>query len=177
MIDVSALVHECTPANVSQVTMHQIVSVESARRPYAIGYKLIQRVQSVEDGKVVTRKKVSTLHTQPKTLIEAVEWARYLQAQGYEFDAGTAQIHSTNFARYGLTVETVFDPCKNIGASARILTDCYTRALDRFHEPARALTSALSCYQSGDFQTGFATGYVHSILTAPKGLTVAGARP
>lgn len=173
MIDVSALVHECTPANVSQVTMHQIVSVESAHNPYAIGYKLIRRVQAVVNGQAVTRKQVSVLTTQPKTLIEAIEWARYLQAQGYEFDAGTAQIHSTNFSRYGLTVETVFDPCKNIEVSAQILTDCYARAFNRFHDQGKALTAAISCYQSGDFQTGFGTGYVRKVLAAPTGVHVA----
>lgn len=169
MIDVSALVHQCTPANVSLDTMHQIISVESARRPHAIGYKLIRRVEAVVDGKVVIRKQVSTLTTQPKSREEAIAWASYLQQQGYEFDAGTSQVHSTNFARYGLTVETVFDPCKNIEAGARILTDCYARAYARYRDQARALTAAISCYQSGNFETGFSTGYVKKVLAAPVG--------
>ncbi len=173
MLDVSALVHQCTPSNVSPVTMHQIVSVESARNPYAIGFKLIRRVETVVGGKVVVRKEVSTLKTQPKNAIEAVEWARYLQAQGYEFDAGTGQVHSTNFAKYGLTLETVFDPCKNIEVGAQILTDCYERAFARFKDQGRALTAAISCYQSGNFETGFGTGYVQKVLAAPTGQRVA----
>lgn len=174
MIDVSALVQQCTPSNVSPVTMHQIVSVESARKPYAIGFKLIRRVDVVVGGKVVTRKEVSTLKTQPKDAIEAIEWARYLHANGYEFDAGTGQVHSTNFAQYGLTIETAFDPCTNIAAGAKILTDCYERAFARFKDQSRALTAAISCYQSGNFETGFGTGYVQKVLAAPTGKRVAG---
>ena len=178
MIDVSALVHQCTPPNVSKQTMHQLVSVESTRRPHPIGYKLIRREQAVVDGKVVTRKVVSFLQTQPKSVGEAIEWARYLQREGFEFDAGPAQVHSTNFARYGLTAESVFDPCTNIAVGAQILTDCYARAYARFRNEGRALTAAISCYQSGNFETGFSTGYVKKVLAAPTGPgAVAGRQP
>lgn len=168
MIDFSALVQQCTPPNVSHETMHQIVSVESAKRPHAIGFKLIRRTEAVVDGKVVKRKEVSTLKGQPKNVPEAIEWAKYLQAQGYEFDAGAGQIHSTNFAQYGLTIEAAFDPCKSITVGAQILTDCYARAYARFRNEATALKAALSCYQSGNFETGFATGYVQKVLVAPR---------
>lgn len=167
MLDFSALVHQCTPANVSPTTMHQIMAVESTGRPHAIGFKLIRRVRTTEQGRPAIRKEVSWLKTQPRNTSEAIQWARYLLGQGYDFDAGIAQIHSTNFARYGLTVESVFDPCRNIEVSARILTECYTRALKRFRQKAPALRAALSCYQSGDFETGFGTGYVQKVVAAP----------
>lgn len=170
MPDFSALVHQCTPANVSPTTMHQIMAVESTGRPHAIGFKLIRRVRTVEQGKPTVRKEVSWLKTQPRSKSEAIGWARYLQAQGYDFDAGIAQIHSTNFARYGLTIETVFDPCRNIEVSGHILTECYARALKRFRQPAPALRAALSCYQSGDFTSGFGTGYVQKVVAAPGSL-------
>lgn len=147
--------------------MHQIMAVESTGRPYAIGFKLIRRVKTTEQGRKVVRNEVAWLKTQPGSKSEAIQWARYLLAQGYDFDAGIAQIHSTNFARYGLTLESVFDPCKNIEVSARILTECYARALKRFRQPAPALRAALSCYQSGDFQTGFGTGYVQKVVSMP----------
>lgn len=167
MLDFSALLLQCTPANVSLDTMHRIVSVESARRPHAIGFRLIRRSRTTVDGKPVVRKEVSRLATQPGTIAEAIEWARYLRTQGYDFDAGIAQIHSTNFARYGLTVESAFDPCKNIEAGGRILAECYARALQRFRRPAPALKAAISCYQSGDFATGIGTGYVQKVI-APQ---------
>jgi len=166
-MDFSAIVQQCTPPNVSAYTMHQIASVESAHKPYAIGFKLIRTVRRIEGGKEKVHREVSLLRSQPKNRDEAIEWARYLLSAGYEFDAGSAQIHSTNFASYGLTVETVFDACSNVRAGALILTDCYRRALDRFKLPAVALQAALSCYQSGNFQTGFQTGYVQKVIAAP----------
>lgn len=171
-MDFSAIVQQCTPPNVSVYTMHQIASVESAHQPHAIGFKLIRTVRSSEGGKEKVRREISTLRSQPKNREEAVQWARYLLAAGYEFDAGAAQIHSTNFASYGLTVETVFDACNNVRAGALILTDCYRRALERFKLPATALQAALSCYQSGNFQTGFHTGYVQKVVAAQVPHTV-----
>jgi type IV secretion system protein VirB1 len=49
--------------------------------------------------------------------------ARWLTKKGYEFDAGATQVHSTNFKKYGLTVETAFDACQSIRAGALIPTD------------------------------------------------------
>src|SRR3546814_15029492 len=46
------------------------------------------------------------------------------------FDAGLMQINSANFARLGLTPETVFDPCTNLRAGAHVLTDNNRRASD-----------------------------------------------
>jgi type IV secretion system protein VirB1 len=163
-MDFSALLHQCTPANVSVDTMHRIVSVESARTPHAIGYKLIRVVKVIEGGKETMRKEVSTLKTQPRSVPEAVQWVKYLLAEGYEFDAGPSQIHSTNFAHYKLTPESVFDACTNIRVGGEILTDCYSRALGVFKAPAASLQAALSCYQSGNFSTGFSTGYVARVV-------------
>lgn len=158
MIDLTALVHQCTPANVSPQTMSAIMRVESAHRPLAIGYKIIRKHD----------RKEFALNAQPRTLEQAVHWARWLTANGYEFDAGTAQVHSTNFQKYGLTIETAFDSCQNIRAGALILKDCYARALPRFGEEQTALRAALSCYQSGNFSTGFRTGYVTKVVAAAR---------
>lgn len=165
-MDLSALILQCTPANVSAYTMQQIMSTESASRPHAIGFKLIRQTQSVANGTVRTVKEVSTLTTKPRDTQEAIEWARFLTSQGWEFDAGIAQIHSTNFAKYRLTLETVFDPCENIKVGAHILEDCYARALQKFKDEATALAAAISCYQSGDFTTGFSTGYVQHVISS-----------
>jgi type IV secretion system protein VirB1 len=172
-MDLAAIVLQCTPANVSAYTMHQITSVESAHRPHSIGFKLIRKSQVVENGRVLEMREVSKLTTKPQNTEEAITWARYLTSQGWEFDAGPAQIHSTNFAAYGLTLETVFDPCTNIRVGARILEDCYARALVRFKDKAKALAAAISCYQSGNFTTGYDTGYVQKVITAkvPSSIT------
>lgn len=107
----------------------------------AIGYKVVRR----SDGRVFR------LEVQPRDRAQATAWARWFIAHDYEFDAGAAQVHSTNFHRYGLTAETAFDPCASIRAGATILADCYARALPRHGEHQRALRAALSCYQSGNF--------------------------
>jgi type IV secretion system protein VirB1 len=157
-MDLSPLVMQCTPANVSPQTMSAIMRVESAHRALSIGYKIIRRYD---------RKKF-VLNAQPRTMEQAVGWARWLTVNGYEFDAGTAQVHSTNFRKYGLTLETVFDPCHNIRAGALILADCYARALPKFGDEQAALRGALSCYQSGNFATGFRTGYVQKVVAAAR---------
>jgi type IV secretion system protein VirB1 len=173
-MDFTAVVQQCTPPNVSAYTMHQIASVESAHRPHSIGFKLIRKSKIVENGRERIVREVSTLTTQPKSTQQAIEWARYLTSQGWEFDAGPGQVHSTNFAAYGLTLETVFEPCTNIRVGARILEDCYARALARFKDRAKALAAAISCYQSGNFETGFATGYVQKVISAKVPDSLAG---
>lgn len=57
----------------------------------------------------------------PATETEAVALARQLIAAGHRLDAGLMQVTSANWAAYGLTVETAFDPQANVCAGARIL--------------------------------------------------------
>jgi type IV secretion system protein VirB1 len=158
-----AIIQQCTPPNVSLHTMQHVASVESGRSAHAIGFNVFRRVSIPGTDK--TRRETFVLKTKPKDRDEAIVWAKYLTSQGYEFDAGYSQVHSTNFARHGLTVETVFDACPNIRAGALILTDCYTRARKIYPTDEDALKAALSCYSSGDFATGFATGYVQKFVT------------
>jgi type IV secretion system protein VirB1 len=158
-MDLAAIVQQCTPPNVSPQTMHAIMRVESAHTPTAIGYKIIRK-----DGTVYTLQK------QPSTREQAITWAKWFEQNGYAFDAGISQVNSKNFKKYGLTIETVFDPCKNINAGARILTECYARALPRYSNNEQlALRAAMSCYQSGNFSTGFSTGYVGKVVKVALG--------
>lgn len=146
---------DCIPPNVAQVTMQSLMNIENAgRRPHAIGYKIIRRRD----------KKVFRLTKQPATVQEAIAWAKWFDANGYAYDAGYTQVHSSNFSRYGLNAETAFQACPNIWAGAAILHDCYARALPRYGNEQVALRHALSCYQSGNFSTGFKTGYVDKVV-------------
>lgn len=163
-MDLSALIQQCTPANVSTQTMHALMRVESAHRPHAIGYKVVK-----QDGTVFTLTK------QPRDVAEAISWAKWMLASGYKFDAGAAQVNSINFNRFGVTPENMFDACTSINVGARILTECYTRAYGVYKEPQRALNAALSCYQSGNFKTGFGTGYVARVNAAAGVTDVPGA--
>lgn len=154
-MDIVALIHQCTPAHVDVGTMGKLITTESARRENAIGYKIVRA-----DGKVFM------LTAQPKDKEEAIAWATWFDKQGYKYDAGPAQINSTNFARLGLTPATVFDMCSNIKAGADVLTECYARALKQYGDKQVSIRRALSCYQSGNFSTGFATGYVAKVVKA-----------
>lgn len=162
-LDMPAIIQQCAP-NVGFDTMKAIVHVESKGRPHVIGYK------------VAHANGVYTLTQQPKDKAEAVSWARWMLDNGYRFDAGPAQVNSTNFRAYGLTAESVFEPCTNIKAGAAILTDAYQAASRQYGPGQQALLAAISAYNSGNFVTGFRNGYVQKVAAA-AGVPAAQALP
>lgn len=157
-MDLSALIEQCTPPRVAQQTMSAIMRIESTHEPHAIGYKIIRK----------SDRTVFILTKQPHSQNEAVKWATWFDKNGYEYDAGAAQVHSTNFAKFGLSASTAFDVCANIRAGAQILSECFARAKPKYQNEQVALRAALSCYQSGNFTTGFRTGYVARVVGAAK---------
>ena len=93
---------------------------------------------------------------------------RALHRDRWNFSLGLAQINVRNLGHLRLTLETVLDPCANLGAMQILLADCYQRAAQNQAalpppHPQRALRQALSCYYSGNFVTGFEHGYVHRV--------------
>jgi len=137
MLDFIALAQQCAPT-VAPQTMAAVVKVESGFSPYAIG---------VVGGK---------LQRQPSSLEEAVATAQALEANGWNFSVGIAQVNRHNLPAYSLSYESAFDPCSNMRAGSKILEACYTRALPGSKgDQQRALQSALSCYYSGNFTRGF----------------------
>lgn len=148
-----ALAQQCAPT-VAPATMAAVVRVESDFNPYAIG---------VVHGR---------LQRQPVSFDEAVATSRALDVAGWNYSVGLAQVNRANWARFGLTPETVFDPCRNLAAGAAILQGCFERAKQaqaRAHAQASiqtqdALRAGLSCYASGDFSSGFRTGYVRRVV-------------
>ena len=94
--------------------------------------------------------------------------ARALEAAGWNYSMGLAQVNRANLRIYGLTSETVFDPCANLRAGGAILAECYTRATAGGRVPQDAVRAALSCYYSGNFTRGFkrdfgGTSYVQRV--------------
>ncbi len=140
-----ALTQQCAPA-VAPATMAAVVRIESNFNPYAIG---------VVHGR---------LQRQPTNLNEAVLTARALQAAGWSFSVGLAQLNRANWSQLGLTLETVFDPCRNLAAGATILQGCFERASRARANAQDALLAGLSCYTSGNFSAGFRTGYVQRVV-------------
>jgi type IV secretion system protein VirB1 len=146
MLDFAVLAQECAP-QVHVDTLRRIVHVESGFNPYAIG---------VVKGR---------LQRQPGSLDEAVVTARALQQGGYDFSVGLAQINRRNFERYGLTLESAFEPCANLRAGGGILAECFQRARISRDEQ-QAVRAATSCYYSGNFSTGYAHGYVQRVVAS-----------
>ena len=142
-----AMIMSCAP-QVDVGTARALIAVESGFNPLAIGVV----------GGVLDR--------QPTGRNQAIATARALQAGGWNFSVGLAQINRHNFDRLGLSVEAAFEPCANLAAMQTVLTECFERVAPAAGGAQRALRQALSCYYSGNFVTGFAHGYVHRVIAA-----------
>lgn len=132
------LAQQCNSGLVHPNTLQAVARVESGFNPYAIG---------VVKGR---------LQRQPRNLAEAISTAKSLHAQGKNFSMGLMQVNRYNLPAYGLNYETVFDPCKNINAGAKILKSCFDRAGGKGQA---ALQKAFSCYYSGNFRFGFKSDF------------------
>lgn len=114
-------------ATVHPDTIRDIAWVESRLNPYAVG---------VVGGKGLM----------PKTHQSALDGIKQLDAEGKSYSVGLMQIHKSNFSKYGVTAKELLDPCTNLSVFEKVLVDCYTRG--------KTLPRALSCYYSGNFETG-----------------------
>lgn len=144
-LDFLTLAQQCAP-QVSSATMAAIVRTESSFNPYAVG---------VVHGRLLR---------QPASLEEAQATVRALDAGGWDYSVGLAQVNRTNWSRVGMSVRNAFDPCLNLAAGAAILQDCYAQARKSRPDVQDALRASLSCYASGDFATGYGTGYVQRVV-------------
>jgi len=141
----TALVTQCAPT-VAPETMLRIVQHESGGNPFAIG---------ISRGGRLSR--------QPMNLNEAVSTAKQLWELGWVFEMGLGQVSHRHLAKFGLTIEQIFDPCTNLRVSEAILRDCYDRAAAQWGPGQTALRAALSCYNTGSFSRGQAR-YVPNVI-------------
>ncbi|HED3891539.1 TPA: lytic transglycosylase domain-containing protein [Morganella morganii] len=133
----SALFLQCAP-DISPVTLHALVGVESGGHPYVVAN--------------VTDNKSAKFNNKD----DAVLYINKLAAQNKTYSAGLMQIYSKNFSAYGLTNETVFDHCTNIKAGAAILKQCFAKALkENPDDKQMAIRKGMSCYYSGNMSRGF----------------------
>ena len=139
-----ALASQCAP-NVAPQTVAAIVQTESHGHPFAL---------NVNGG------------TQPPAQTNAASAAataqRYIAA-GYSVDLGLGQINSRNMRWLGLTWDTVFDPCTNVAALGRVITQNYNAAIPG-RDPQTALRVALSLYNTGSSSRSFRNGYVAKVV-------------
>lgn len=148
MIELTPAMLSSCAATVAPQTIMAIVRVESGGRPLLLG---------------VNRPGQAPLTVAPQTEREAIDSARKFVAAGYSVDLGLMQINSRNLERLGLTIDRIFDPCTNLGAGARILTENFVNATKRYAHPASALGAALSAYNTGSNTAGFTNGYVAKV--------------
>ena len=146
--DFAQLALRCGPS-VAPSTLASVARVESGFQPLAIN-----------DNTTGTRGV-------PATRDLAIEIASKLIAAGHSVDLGIMQINSGNFARLGLTVASAFDPCRSVAAASVILAGDYTGG-ETHDAQQSALRIALSKYNTGDAQRGFADGYVHRVELAAQ---------
>lgn len=139
------LVKRCAP-QVNPSTMLALIGHESGGDPYAIGVNGPQRHN--------LRSKNATI---------ASSQAAALIRTGQNIDMGLGQINAANLARLKLTSTTVFEPCRNIGAAAQLLTQAYVRARPTAASDQAALDAALSTYNTGSPQAGMINGYVAQV--------------
>ncbi|WP_432816469.1 lytic transglycosylase domain-containing protein [Xanthomonas hortorum] len=159
ILEFMQLAQQCAPT-VAPQTMAALVQVESGFNPYAIG---------VVDGR---------LARQPSNLEEAVATAQQLEAGGWNFSLGIAQVNRHNLPKYKLTYAQAFDACANLRAGSKILEDCYTRASVKLAGTAQnPLHAAFSCYYSGNFSRGFKADKVGQPSYVQKVLASAGVSP
>jgi type IV secretion system protein VirB1 len=150
-----ALANTCAPS-IAPETLLSIVSVESGFDPLVIG---------------VNGARPRTVRSATKS--DAARTASALIARGENIDLGLAQINVSNLAPMGLTVADAFDPCRNLTASARILSDGYGRARQAAGGEQAALRTALSFYNTGDRRRGLRNGYVARVASAAARLVPA----
>ncbi|SAL84914.1 lytic transglycosylase catalytic [Caballeronia choica] len=140
------LAAQCAP-EIHIKTLAAVVRQESVGNPFSI---------NINGAKGLPR--------QPQTAAEAAVRAQALLDRGFNIDVGLGQVNSKNFAMLGVSAAQLFSPCANLQASARILSDCYRRAVAVYGEGQPALHAALSCYNTGSFRNGIANGYVRKVV-------------
>lgn len=100
----------------------------------------------------------------PRDRASAESLARRLLQAGHSIDVGIAQIDSMNFAGFGVTAHSIFDPCINLSIGARILSDDYAFAARRYRDAQVAVRHAIGMYNTGRLNGG--TRYTAHVLAA-----------
>jgi type IV secretion system protein VirB1 len=150
MIDLQTI-QQCTQ-DVHPTTIMRIMTVETRKNPYSIGFRIVKNKQNYY------------IPNQPKNLAQAKYMATWLYNKGYAFDAGIAQINSSNFARFGVQPEHMFDVCTNIHVAGKILKEFYLKAKQNISNDQQALQAAISGYNSGKFNSNLGRQYVAKVM-------------
>ncbi|MDD2862683.1 MAG: lytic transglycosylase domain-containing protein [Acidiphilium sp.] len=130
----------CAPF-IAPTTLAAVIQVESGGDPLALNVNGIGRFK-------------------PTSRADAEAIAKHFIARGRRVDIGLMQVDSTNLTGMGYSVNAMLDPCTNIQAGAKILSEDYQTALSAGQHGQQALAAALSAYNTGSLTAGFQNGYV-----------------
>ncbi len=103
---------------------------------------------------------------QPGNREDAIRTAQWLIDQGYDLDLGLGQINVRNLKHFHLSVADAFDDCKNLSASAALLSAGFITAQNAGVK--QPVLTALSYYNTGNPTLGFRNGYVDAVLRARR---------
>ena len=146
-VQIATVLIMCTQHFAPSTAQH-VIQAESSGNPLAIGV----------NG--------HRLRRQPQSKAQAIAWARWLVVHRYNIDVGLWQVNIANWKTYGITPENAFDPCRNTMAGSAVFTRFYLRAARKYGAGQTALLHAISAYNTGDFSSGFANGYVERVIRA-----------
>lgn len=157
-LEFASLSYACAPT-VPNDTLAAISRTESAFHPFALSINYPQtsaRRAGFANGSML-------LARQPRTLTEAMSWASWFQRHGYTVSVGLMQINTQTATLYGVSLRQLFDPCLNVKAGAKIITDYYHHTHRNGSSTSEALLNAISAYNSGNTNTGYENGYVTGV--------------
>jgi len=148
------LARRCAPG-VSPQIMEGIARTESAMYPYAlsINYPLRSARHHGYIGKVIMRR-------QPRSKTEAIHWARWYLEKGYTVSVGLVQVNVEMADRFHVMPMALFEPCVNLAAGAKILSQDYAFV----SHDENGLIQAYSLYNSGSASLGISNGYASTVV-------------
>ena len=160
-LDITGLQSRCLPA-VPLSTLTAIIQVESGGNPNAMQIdfpRALLKQWHLREGTL-------RLKSQPATQREALEWLGYFKRRGISVDLGLMQVSTAEAQRRGLPVESLLDPCFNLGVGWQILDSAYQLEIKTYGPGQEALQHAISRYNTGDTQRGIDNGYLARVIAA-----------
>lgn len=162
-----AIMAQCSP-DVPPQNLMSIVNVESGGNEYAVA--VVPDKNNPNDN---------FHYQQPKNKDEAIELINTLESKKKNYSVGLMQINRANFDKYSITINNMFDACKNIETGGEIYKGCYVSIKNNPENKDKTeqelLRMAHSCYYSGNQKRGFVKennnySYVDKINKSIKGV-------
>ncbi|MCP4026796.1 MAG: lytic transglycosylase domain-containing protein [Aestuariivirga sp.] len=142
-----------------------IVALAKACAPEIATEALVPLVMTESGGDALRINVNKGPRVRARSVAEGAAIVRRYIAAGYTVDVGLAQINSANFRALGTDVESVFEPCFNLGLASTILQRSYDIAT-RSYDGIDAISATYSLYNTGTLTRGFRNGYVGRVWSA-----------